>query len=461
VTTVPFPAALRQWLRIGVLGFGGPSGQIALMHRDLVERKGWIDEDRFLHALNYCMLLPGPEAQQLAIYVGWLLHGTRGGVAAGALFVLPGALFMLLLSWLYAAHGHLAWVAALFYGLKPAVIAIVLHAVGRIGRRALRRRWLYGVSAVSFVAIFVYDVPFPLIVLGAGVLGFAAAHVAPALFPALDGAARLPARRGSFFTSPPAATPPHPGEAASVPPAPARRFSPLHHLARQVAIWIPVWAAPVILFSAALGPDHVLVRLGTFFARAAMATFGGAYAVLAYIAQAAVMQHGWLASSEMLDGLGLAETTPGPLILVTQFVGYLAGWHDPAPFGPALAGLLGAAVVTWVTFVPCFLWIFLGAPFIEGLRGQTRLSGALTAITAAVVGVILNLSVWFAILSLFARVDSVRVPGGHLLVPHPASLDIFGLCLAVAALLALRRWPNGLVPVLGAAALAGMIWRLA
>jgi len=437
---VPWREALRTWAKIGCLGFGGPAGQIALMHRILVEEKRWISEARFLHALNYCMLLPGPEAQQLATYVGWLLHRTPGGLAAGVLFVLPGAVVVLALSIVYARYQELPWVAASLAGLKPAVLAVVVEAVLRIGRRALRTRLLVGLAALAFVAIFALQVPFPAIVAGAAAIGFAAARLGPGWLPAPHDAA--------------AGT----GAADRAAAAPHTRPSRARAL-RTLAVWSPLWLVPVAALHALLGPDAVFSRIALFFSQAAVVTFGGAYAVLAYLAQAAVTTYGWLAPGEMLDGLGLAETTPGPLILVTQFVGFLAAYRHATGLDPLAAGVLGAVLTTWVTFVPCFLWIFLGAPYMEALRGRRSLDGALIAITAAVVGVVLNLAVWFALHVVFRTLAPVRWGPLQLLVPELASFDSVALVLAGAALVAMLRFHVGMLPVLGASVLLGVMAR--
>jgi chromate transporter len=438
-----FREALATWARIGLLGFGGPAGQIALMHRVLVEEKRWISETRFLHALNYCMLLPGPEAQQLATYVGWLLHRTRGGLAAGILFVLPGALVVLGLSILYASFRELTAVAALFYGLKPAVLAVVIEAVDRIGRRALRGPAHVAIAAAAFVAISFLAVPFPAIVAGAALIGLAGARLAPERF--------VPAARGGAGGAADAVL----GVGADhVRPDPRRAL-------RVLLVWGSLWLAPILLLAAAFGRDSVFVEIGVFFSKAAVVTFGGAYAVLAYLAQQAVEHHGWLRPGEMLDGLGLAETTPGPLILVTQFVGFLAGFRAPGALSPLAAGVLGAALTTWCTFVPCFLWIFLGAPYVESLRGRRALDGALTAITAAVVGVVLNLAVWFALHVLFADVEERHLAGVRWLWPRFETLDPVALAIAAAAALAMLRFRVGMITTLAAAAAVGAAWRLA
>jgi chromate transporter len=409
------------------------------MHRILVEEKRWVGEDRFLHALNYCMLLPGPEAQQLATYLGWLMHRTLGGLVAGVLFVLPGFLAILLLSVLYAGFQGLPVVDALFFGIKPAVMAIVLEAVLRIGRRALKNGAMVAIAAAAFVAIFLFQVPFPLIVAGAAGLGLVGQKLAPARFEVLkphgaDGAGALPADAGG-----------HGG--------PARAL-------RVAAIWLALWFVPLLAGVSLLGKDDVLVQEGVFFSKAAVVTFGGAYAVLAYIAQQAVEVYGWLQPGEMLDGLGMAETTPGPLIQVVQFVGFMGAYRNPGRLDPMLAGVLGSVVTTWVTFVPCFLWIFLGAPYGERLRGQRALTAALSAITAAVVGVVLNLAVWFSVHTLFGRVGETSWAGMRLLVPERATVDAAALAIAAVAAVAMLRFEVGMLVTLGGSALLGGAFHL-
>jgi chromate transporter len=402
---------------VAALSFGGPAGQIAVMHRILVEEKRWIDEERFLHALNYCMLLPGPEAQQLAVYIGWLLHRTIGGLIAGILFVLPGFASILILSILYAQFRESSLIAALFFGLKPAVVAIVIEAVVRIGRRALKDRFRILLAALAFTAIFFFGVPFPIIVAASGVAGYLAFRWAPETGPleiVEDPSARPSLSRG----------------------------------AKVLAIHLVLWWGPVLLLVLTLGRGHVLATEGIFFSKMAVVTFGGAYAALAYVAQQAVEVHHWLRPGEMLDGLGMAETTPGPLIMVLQFVGFLGAFRNPAPFSPLAAGILGSILTTWVTFVPCFLWIFLGAPYIEALRGRKSLTAALSGVTAAVVGVILNLAIWFSIHTLFAKVGEVHALGARFLAPDWATLDPAALLLAVAAMVAIFRFKLGMVPVL-------------
>ena len=433
-----------MWVRIALQSFGGPAGQISVMHRILVDEKRWIAESRFLHALNYCMLLPGPEAQQLATYVGWLLHGTAGGLAAGILFVLPGFVAILGLSLLYVGFHGTALVAALLWGLKPAVIAIVLEALLRIGRRALGGPFRVGLAVASFLAIFLFAVPFPSIILSAAALGWIGGRFMPrerqeadertALDDALEDGPPRPRRSGR-----------------------ERVFRSL----RVLAIGLSVWFVPLALLAIGLGRHHVLVEIGLFFSRAAVVTFGGAYAVLAYVGQQAVGTFGWLRPGEMLDGLGMAETTPGPLIMVLQFVGFLGAYRHPGGLAPLVSGLLGALVTVWVTFVPCFLWIFLGAPYVEILRRQKRLSNALAAITAAVVGVIANLALWFSLHTLFGRVDEIRSGALHLLIPAWETLDPAALGLAVAASLALLRWKVGMEKALLGTTVLGMLWYLA
>jgi chromate transporter len=424
-----FREALGVWARIGLLGFGGPAGQIALMHRVLVEQRRWIDEARFLHALNFCMLLPGPEAQQLATYIGWLLHGVRGGLAAGILFVLPGFAVVLGLSALYAELRGLRGIDALFFGLKPAVLAVVIDALLRIGRRALRGPAQIAIAALAFVGIFFLELPFPSIVLGAGLAGFL---LGPRLSSPGNAAAEL-------------------HRAPSATPRSALR-----------ATWTSaaLWAIPVAGLALWLGPGNVFAQIAFFFSKAAVVTFGGAYSVLAYLAQEAVETYAWLTTGEMLDGLGLAETTPGPLILVTEFVGFLAAYRQPGALPPLAAGALGALLTTWVTFAPCFLWVFLGAPHVERLRGRPALDAALGAITAAVVGVIANLSIWFALHVLFSDVSEQHVGSLRLLIPAWSSLDAVALALSLAALLALLRLRIGMIPTLAASAVTGAAWRL-
>jgi chromate transporter len=439
---VPFREAVRVWIAVALQSFGGPAGQIAVMHRILVEEKRWVSESRFLHALNYCMLLPGPEAQQLAVYIGWLLNRTPGGLAAGILFVLPGAVSILALSILYASFRDVAFVSGLFFGLKPAVMAVVVEAVVRIGRRALKNRFLLGIAALAFVAIFFFEVPFPAIVVGAGLLGWIGGRVFPEIL---------------------AAAPAHVSE-ENMPLADSQVHRVRPSLARSLkvtAIGLTLWLGPLIALVFLLGREHTIVQEGIFFSKTAVVTFGGAYAVLAYIGQRAVETYGWLAPGEMLDGLGLAETTPGPLIMVVQFVAFLGAYRHPGGLDPLLAGVLGSIVTTWVTFVPCFLWIFLGAPYIEALQGNRRLSGALSAITAAVVGVICNLALWLGLHVLFGRVQEVRALGGTWAVPELVTLDVLSTVLALGSAVALLRFKTGMIRTLLVCAGLGLVARLA
>ena len=437
--------AFRVWLKIGLLGFGGPAGQIALMHRILVEEKRWIGEARFLHALNYCMLLPGPEAQQLATYVGWLLHRTAGGIVAGTLFVLPGALVVLALSVLYAGFQELTFVQAIFFGIKAAVLAVVVEALHRIARRALRNGALYALAAAAFVAIFFLDVPFPLIVIGAAVIGLVGARLAPGAFAPAPGKGRATADGDAVVDRMFAA-----GLATHTRPSVPRA-------ALVLVVSLALWLVPVALLIVTLGADDTFSRIAILFSKLAVVTFGGAYAVLAYLAQAAVEGNGWLSPGEMLDGLGLAETTPGPLILVTEFVGFLAAYRDPHGLEPMLAGAAGAALVLWVTFVPCFLWIFLGAPWVEAIRENRALASALTAITAAVVGVVLNLAVWFGLHVVFADVEERTIAGLRLLTPELTTFDPYAAGLAALALVALFRLKLGMIATLFASAAIGAL----
>jgi chromate transporter len=441
-SSVPFSEAFRTWVRIGLLSFGGPAGQIAVMHRILVDEKRWIGEARFLHALNYCMLLPGPEAQQLATYVGWLLHRTAGGLAAGLLFVLPGVVAILALSTVYATFGQVGLVAALFFGLKAAVLAVVVQAVQRIGVKALKNRVMLGIAAAAFVAIFFFNLPFPGIILAAGLLG----AVGGALrWPPLLVTAGAGQATGLLDRTLDAGVPDH------VRPN-------LRRSLRVATLWLVLWLGPVVVLYATLGGDNVFTTIAVYFSKMAVVTFGGAYAVLAYMAQEAVNQYHWLSQGEMLDGLGMAETTPGPLIMVLQFVGFIAAYRDPGALPPLLAGTLGGLLATWVTFTPCFLWIFLGGPYIEVLRGNRALASGLAAITAAVVGVVFNLAVWFGLHTLFTKTVPTDLPArlGRIDLPVWSSLSPWSLVLLLAAATALFRLRIGMVPTLAACAVAGM-----
>lgn len=439
--TIRFADALRVWIKIGLLSFGGPAGQIAIMHRILVDEKRWISEGRFLHALNYCMLLPGPEAQQLATYIGWLLHRTLGGIVAGTLFVLPGVVAIMGLSILYAVFGQVGWVAAAFFGLKAAVLAIVLHAVQRVGTKAIQNRVMLGIAAASFVAIFIFAIPFPIIILAAGAAGMIGGWRHWPAFAIKSG------HGGKDSTEPALRDPDHPGWAVQ---------------GRLAAIWLTLWLLPVAALHGLLGGAHVYSDIALFFSKMAVVTFGGAYAVLAYVGQEAVSHYHWLSQGEMLDGLGMAETTPGPLIMVLQFVGFLAAYRDPGALSPLTAGVLGGLLATWVTFVPCFLWIFLGAPYVEKLRGNRALAAGLASITAAVVGVILNLALWFALHTLFSSLASQTFAGGIITMDIPiwSSLNPWALGLSVLAALALFRWKAGIITILTGCSLAGMVLHL-
>jgi chromate transporter len=428
-----FAEALKVWFKVGCLSFGGPAGQIALMHRIVVDEKKWIDEPRYLHALNYCMLLPGPEAQQLATYTGWMLHGVRGGLAAGILFVLPGAFVMLGLSLLYAYGRGVPLIEGALFGIKAAVLVIVVEALLRIGKRSLKTTTLRMLALAAFIGIFFLALPFPLIVIGAGVIGYLVARSAPQQLAVAM-------------------------KAEGVPPADPRRW---RQAGLSIAIGLVTWWAPVALALVLLGQQHVLVGIGMFFSKLAVVSFGGAYALLAYMAQQVVETNGWLAAPEMVDGLGLAETTPGPLILVTQFVGFLAGFREAAPFTPLVGGLLGTAMTLWVVFVPSMLWIFAGAPFVEQLRGNRQLAGALAAITAAVVGVVLNLSVWFALHVLFGSVTERHTGWLRWYAIDAMSLDVASAALAVMAGILAFRFHVGLIWIVIAMAALGMTIRVA
>ena len=442
---IPFREALIVWLRVAVLSFGGPAGQIAVMHRIIVEEKNWISESRFLHALNYCMLLPGPEAQQLATYIGWLLHRTAGGLMAGGLFILPGIIAIMALSYIYAAYGNVGFVEALFFGLKAAVLAIVIEAVVRVGKRALRNRIMVALAASAFVAIFFFAVPFPAIIVAAGVIGFVGARLGRPEFAGVEhGGGKNAAVIDSMLGD---AVPDH------VRPNAARTL-------RVSAVWLALWLVPVAALLVGLGPNNVFSQIAIFFSKMAMVTFGGAYAVLAYVAQQAADHYHWVQPREMLDGLGMAETTPGPLIMVVQFVGFMAAFRDAGGLPPMLAATLGGLLATWVTFVPCFLWIFAGAPYIETLRGNKALAGALSAITAAVVGIILNLSIWFALHTMFRQTFEVKRFGLAFDAPVLASVDIPALALSIAAAIAIFRFKLGMLVVLAASCVAGVLLRL-
>jgi chromate transporter len=422
---VSFAEALRVWLKIGCLGFGGPAGQIALMHRVIVEEKKWVDEARYLHALNFCMLLPGPEAQKLATYVGWLLHGVRGGLAAGILFVLPGALIMLAVSLLYVLGSGIPVVEGALFGIKAAVLVIVVEALIRIGKRALKTGLLYAIAALAFVGIFFLDLPFPAIVAAAALAGY--------FF--------LESQKTELITQP------HPDR--------WRQFW------TATTVGLALWWGPVALAVALLGTNHVFADIGIFFSKLATVSFGGAYALLSYLATEAVETYRWMSAPEMVDGLGLAETLPGPLIKVTQFVGFLGAWRDPGPLSPLAAGVLGAALTTWVTFAVPMLLIFAGAPFVEQLRANKQLSGALNAITAAVVGVILNLTLWFVLHVLFPEIKEMRAGPLRWYAFDPLALNLQAAALALLAAVLAFRFHRGLIELIAVMAALGVGLRLA
>jgi chromate transporter len=438
---VSFGEAFKVWLRVALLSFGGPAGQIAVMHRIIVEERRWISEARFLHALNYCHLLPGPEAQQLAIYIGWLMHKTRGGLVAGILFVVPGVLALMALSWIYVIWGNVSFVAGLFFGLKAAVLAVVIEAVLRVGRRALKSQLAVVIAAVAFVALFFFTIPFPLVVLTAALVGFASNRFGYAM-----GGGHAARGKDDDLLGESMPDHAHPSFARAI---------------KVVAVWLPMWLGPVAFLYVVLDSDNVFARLSIFFSEVAVFSFGGAYAVLAYVAQQAVETYHWLLPGEMLTGLGMAETTPGPLIMVVQYVGFLAGYRTPSTMSPLLTGTLAGLLVTWVTFTPCFLWVFLGAPYVEALRGVRALGAALSAVTAAVVGVILNLAVWFGVHVIFRETVPWHRFGFNVSLPVLPSIDIFATLLAIAAALAIFRFKVGITQTLLACSLAGVVLQLA
>ena len=443
--SVSLGEAFWVWTRVAALSFGGPAGQIAVMHKILVEEKRWIGENRFLHALNYCMLLPGPEAQQLATYIGWLMHGPRGGLIAGGLFIVPGIVSIMALSYLYAACGNTGLIAALFFGLKVAVLAIVTQAVLRVAKRALKNQAMIAIAVASFVGIFFFAVPFPIIVITAGLVGYLGRRAELKWFDVaiVHGPSAAPHAdtRPSLIDD---------TDGAHAQPDTSKTLT-------IAAIWLALWLIPVIGLYVILGPANVYTQIALFFSKMALVTFGGAYAVLAYVAQEAVSTYHWVSPGEMLDGLGMAETTPGPLIMVLQFIGFMAAYRAPGTLPPIMAATLGGLLATWVTFAPCFVWIFAGAPFIERLRGNKALASILSAITAAVVGVIANLSLWFAIHTLFAKVTPIRAYGLAFDLPVWSSLDAPALALSLAALFAVFRLNLSMPLVLAGCALAGVI----
>jgi len=437
--------ATRVWMKVGLLSFGGPAGQIAVMHRELVEKHKWISDQRFLHALSYCMLLPGPEATQLAIYIGWMLHRTRGGLIAGILFVLPGFITILGLSMVYALWGQVPLMAAVFFGLKAAVLAVVVEAVLRIGRKALKNHVMVGIAALAFIAIYVFKVPFPLIVVAAGIVGALGRWWLPQGFPpppstSMDASSQYLIDR-------------------LIGQGQLRHTKPSAPRAVRIALtWFAIWLLPVAIVIGVFGLHSVLAQEGIFFSQTAVVTFGGAYAVLAYVAQRAVEHFHWITPGQMLDGLALAETTPGPLIMVLQFVAFMGAFHHETALAPMSAGIVGSILTTWVTFAPCFLWIFLGAPYVESLRGNHTLNAALSAVTAAIVGVVLNLSVWFTLHTLFR--DIHRWGPLSMEMPRLGSVNHFALLLAAMALVAMLRWKVGMGWVLGGSGLVSVAYML-
>lgn len=444
----PAPVSLREatkvWAYVGLNSFGGPAGQISVMHREVVDERRWISEKRFVHALNYCMLLPGPEAQQLATYVGWLMHGVRGGVIAGSLFVIPGFIVMMALSVMYALFGDVGWVSGLLFGLQAAVIAIVVQAVIRIGGRMLRSPFTITIAAAAFMSLFAFAVPFPYVVIAAGLLGWLVGHARPTWL-------RVDASHSSSTESVTEDATPHlVGDDETVPRQSARRAL------RAAAVCAALWFVPVIVLVATLGSDHVFAQEALLFSKMAVIGFGGAYALLTYVSQEAVATYGWLSAKDMTTGLALAETTPGPLVLVLQFVGFMAGYNNPGSLPPLLAGVIGAAIAAWTIFVPCFMFIFAGAPFVERLRHSDALRDALSGIGAAVVGVIANLALWFAFTTLFRETQPTTWGPVTMLAPKPASLNLWAVLIAaLAALLIFRlRWAT--LKVLGVCALLGV-----
>ena len=433
---VSFWQAFAFWLKLGFISFGGPAGQISIMHHELVERRRWISEQRFLHALNYCMVLPGPEAQQLATYIGWLMHRTWGGIVAGALFVLPSLLILIALSWVYIAFGNMPLVAGLFYGIKPAVTAIVIQAAHRIGSRALKNSWLWGIAGASFIAIFAANIPFPAIVAAAAVIGYVGGRMAPDQFKAGGGHGKVNPSYGPALIDDHTPTPHH------------AQFNWVR-LSQVLVIGVVLWVVPMGLLTSGYGWNHPLTQMGWFFTKAALLTFGGAYAVLPYVYQGAVSHYGWLTPTQMIDGLALGETTPGPLIMVVAFVGFVGGYVK-AVFGPDalfLAGAVAAMLVTWFTFLPSFVFILAGGPLVEGTHGDLKFTAPLTAITAAVVGVILNLALFF---------------GYHVLWPQGfgGSFDGVSALITLGAAVALFRFKRNVIHVIAACAVAGLLTRL-
>lgn len=446
---VSFVDALRTWVKVALLSFGGPAGQISVMFRLLVEEKRWISASRFLHALNYCMLLPGPEAQQLTIYLGWLLHGMWGGIVAGVLFVLPGFIVILVMSIVYMVFQETSIVEGLFFGLKPAVLAVVMGAVYHIGKRALINNMMVILAVMAFIAIFVLDVSFPIVVLGSGLIGLVGGLMYPKVFviPKIPAELNVASNGVVLDTAI--------GEGRLVHTAPSLKRS----------LWMTVvclflWFIPIIFSAGLLGMSSIFTQEGLFFSKMSIVGFGGAYAVLTYVGQQAVNYYGWISAGEMFDGLSMAETTPGPLIQVVQFVGFIAAYRNPGSLDPIWAGVLASFLVTWVTYVPCFLWIFLGAPYIERLRGVSSLNSALSCVTGAVVGVILNLAVWFALHVLFGRVEEVFGYGLRLYIPEWESFHLDSLCLALVAVIAIFYFKLGMMKTMALSVVLGVVYRL-
>ena len=440
---VSMSESFRVWCRVAGLSFGGPAGQIAVMHRIVVDEKKWISEERFLHALNYCMLLPGPEAQQLATYIGWLMHGTRGGLMAGGLFVLPGFVSILALSIVYACFEKSIFVYGLFFGLKAAVMAIVVEAVIRIGKRVLKNPTMVALAIAAFIAIFFFDVPFPAVILAAGLIGLIGGKIAPNQFSVIKGHGTGVGTQNSQDT---------------IPFDQHHSKSSVMRNIKVIMAFSVIWFAPIAILKFTFGPESIYLQESLFFSEAAVVTFGGAYSVLAYIAQQAVENYGWLKPGEMLDGLGMAETTPGPLIMVVQFVGFMGAYRDPGPFSPLMGGIVGSCITTWVTFVPCFFWIFLGAPYVERLRGNAILSSGLSAITATVVGVVMNLSIWFSLHTLFGKVTVVNTLGMRLQIPQWDTVNLASCAIAGLACVLTFYWKKDMVVTLVTSIIAGAAW---
>ncbi len=436
----PFSEAFRLWLKVALYSFGGPAGQIAVMHKLIVEEKKWLGENRFLHALNYCMLLPGPEAQQLVTYIGWLLHKTRGGIVAGALFVLPGFLSILVLSIVYALWKDVAIVQGIFYGIKPAVLAIVIGAVIKIGKKALKNEVMVGMAVLAFIAIFFFKIGFPVIIIAAGLLGFVGGKICEEKFLVIKGHADIKDGEEGLIDR----------LIQTTKPSLSRTF-------KTAAFWLVLWLLPVVVLALTLGMENIFTKQGLFFSKSALVTFGGAYSVLAYISQQAVETYGWLQPGEMLDGLGMAETTPGPLIQVVQFVGFMGAFRNAGSLDPVLAGVLASVLVTWVTFVPSFLFIFTGAPYIEHLRGNKSLTTALSGITAAVVGVILNLGIWFSLHTLFKKVGELNYGVLHVPLPDWATVDWGAVIITCAALVMYFGIKWDMLKTIGASVALGLV----